>query len=192
MLQQALKAKSVLYDESKPWRDRVLEARALLDDIGEAGTSTFASQVRRALAEDNRRVHAHLAGLRDIEFAGAAGDSGYDQWQAWQRLQAHGIKESRRTSIAAGWRGMEYDRQRPGSAVPVPGVRGQHDDGAAQEPAPRQRLGEPLDQLPRPRVDAAGGHRLEPTRRNCTTRFSACPTRPWRFWSRSWRASPSA
>ncbi len=93
MLQQALKAKSVLHDESKPWRDRVLEARALLGDIGEAGASTFASQVRRGLAEDNRRVHAHLAGLRDIEFAGTAGDSGYDQWQAWQRLQALGAKE---------------------------------------------------------------------------------------------------
>jgi hypothetical protein len=93
ILQQALKAKSVLHDESKPWRDRVLEARALLHDIGEAGTSTFASQVRRALAEDNRRVHAHLAGLRDIEFAGASGDPGHDQWQAWQRLQALGTKE---------------------------------------------------------------------------------------------------
>ena len=92
-LQQALKAKSVLHDESKPWRDRVLEARALLQDVGEAGTSTFASQVRRALAEDNRRVHAHLAGLRDIEFAGAPGDPGHDQWQAWQRLQALGTKE---------------------------------------------------------------------------------------------------
>ena len=93
MLQQALKAKSVLHEESKPWRDRVLEARALLDDIGESGTSTFVSQVRRALAEDNRRVHAHLAGLRDIEFAGTAGDPGHDQWQAWQRLQALGAKE---------------------------------------------------------------------------------------------------
>ena len=93
MLQQALKAKSVLQDESKPWRDRVLEARALLDDIGEAGTSTFASQVRRALSEDNRRVHAHLAGLREIEFAGVAGDPGCEQWQAWERLQASGAKE---------------------------------------------------------------------------------------------------
>jgi TnpA family transposase len=93
VLKQALKAKSVLQDESKPWRERVLEARALLDDIGEPGTGTFASQVRRALAEDNRRVHAHLAGLRDIEFAGAPGDPGHEQWQAWQRLQAHGSKE---------------------------------------------------------------------------------------------------
>lgn len=57
----------------------------MLDDIGEAGISTFASQVRRALAEDNRRVHAHLAGLRDIDFAGAAGDPGYEQWQASER-----------------------------------------------------------------------------------------------------------
>lgn len=93
MLQQALKAKSVLQDDSKPWRDRVLEARALLDDIGEASTGSFASQVRRALSEDNRRVHAHLAGLIDIEFAGAVGDPGCEQWQAWRRLQASGLKE---------------------------------------------------------------------------------------------------
>ena len=46
MLQQALKSKSVLQDESTPWRDRVLEARAWLGDIGEAGTST--SRPRRA------------------------------------------------------------------------------------------------------------------------------------------------
>ena len=37
VLKQALKAKSVLQDESKPWPERVLEARALLDDIGESG-----------------------------------------------------------------------------------------------------------------------------------------------------------
>jgi len=39
------------------------------------------------------RVHAHLAGLRHIEFAGAAGDPGCEQWQAWERLQASGAKE---------------------------------------------------------------------------------------------------
>ena len=93
VLQQALRAKSVLHDEAKLWRDRVLEARALLADIGEAGAGTFASQVRRALAEDNRRVHAHLAGLRDIEFAGMTGDPGYEQWQAWERLQAQSTQE---------------------------------------------------------------------------------------------------
>jgi len=71
----------------------VLEARTFLDDIGEAGTSTFAPQVRRALAEHNRRVHAHLAGLRHIEFAGAAGDPGCEQWHNWERLQASGAKE---------------------------------------------------------------------------------------------------
>jgi hypothetical protein len=93
ILQQALKAKSVLHEESKPWRDRVLEARALLDEVGEIGNNTFASQVRRALAEDNRRVHAHLAGLCDIDFAGTVGDAGFEQWQAWGRLQALKTKE---------------------------------------------------------------------------------------------------
>jgi hypothetical protein len=93
MLQHALQAKSVLHEESKPWRDRVLDARALLDEVGEAGNNTFASQVRRALAEDNRRVLTHLAGLRDIDFAGTVGDAGFEQWQAWGRLQALNTKE---------------------------------------------------------------------------------------------------
>lgn len=92
-LRQALMAKSVLHDEAKTWRDRVLEARALLDEIGDAATHTFASQVRRALAEDNRRVHAHLASLGDIEIAGAAGDSGFEQWQAWKGLQVRNSRE---------------------------------------------------------------------------------------------------
>jgi len=113
VLQQSLKAKAVLHDESKDWRDRVLEARALLEDIGADGAGTFASQVRRSLAEDNRRVHAHLAGLRDIDFAGAAGDSGYDQWQAWIRLQAHGIKEIPQgfdlPRVGAAWCGVVND-----------------------------------------------------------------------------------
>ena len=45
--------------------------------------------------------------------------------------------------------------------MPLPGGRGQRDDGVAQEPAARQRLGEPPGQLPRPRVDFAGGHRVQ-------------------------------
>ncbi|MEO7056911.1 MAG: Tn3 family transposase [Caldimonas sp.] len=92
-LQMAIKAQSVLHDEAKSWRDRVLEARALLDDIGDAGATTFASQVRQALAEDSRRVHAHLAGLRDIDFGGTPGDTGREQWQAWIKLQALNTNE---------------------------------------------------------------------------------------------------
>ncbi|MEJ8852337.1 Tn3 family transposase [Variovorax rhizosphaerae] len=92
-LHQAVSAKKVLHDETKSWRDRVLEARALLDGISDASTCSFASQVRRALAEDSRRVHAHLAGLRDIDFAGAAGDRGHEQWKAWSQLHALNIKE---------------------------------------------------------------------------------------------------
>lgn len=92
-LRQAMKAKSVLHEEFKPWRDRVLEARALLDEIAEVANNSFASQVRRALAEDNRRVHAHLASLRDLEFSGRKGDPGFEQWQAWSLLQALNAKE---------------------------------------------------------------------------------------------------
>jgi hypothetical protein len=81
-LQQALKARAILHDESKPWRDRVLDARAALDSI-DAGGETFAAQVRQALAEDNRRVRACLAGLRELQVAGLAKDPGFEQWQAW-------------------------------------------------------------------------------------------------------------
>ena len=92
-LQQAVRARTVLRDETKSWRDRVLEARTLLDDISEARVTSFASQVRRALAEGSRRVHAHLAGLRDMTFAGRPGDLAYEQWQAWIKLQATGGRE---------------------------------------------------------------------------------------------------
>ena len=44
-------------------------------------------------AEDSRRVHAHLAGLRAIDFAGRPGDLAYEQWQAWMKLQAIGGRE---------------------------------------------------------------------------------------------------
>ena len=93
VLQQALKARAILHTETKPWRDRVLEARELLAELGDAAPTTFAAQVRRALAEDSRRVHAHLAGLRDIEFSGAAGDSGFEQWRAWSTLQGLNAQE---------------------------------------------------------------------------------------------------
>ncbi|WP_353506748.1 Tn3 family transposase [Variovorax sp. J31P179] len=92
-LRQAVRARAVLRDETKSWRDRVLEARTLLDEISDAGATSFASQVRRALAEDSRRVHAHLAGLRDIDFAGRPGDLAYEQWQAWIKLQEIGSRE---------------------------------------------------------------------------------------------------
>ncbi|MDR6860149.1 hypothetical protein [Variovorax guangxiensis] len=92
-LQQAVRARAVLRDETKSWRERVLEARTLLDGISDSGATSFASQVRRALAEDSRLVHAHLAGLRDIDFAGRAGDLAYEQWQAWMKLQAIGGRE---------------------------------------------------------------------------------------------------
>ena len=93
VLQQALKARAILHTETKPWRDRVLEARELLAEFGDAAPTTLAAQVRRALAEDSRRVHAHLAGLRDIEFSGTPGDCGFEQWRAWSTLQGLNAEE---------------------------------------------------------------------------------------------------
>jgi hypothetical protein len=36
-LHQAVRARVVLHDDTKSWRDRVLEARTLVDDISDAG-----------------------------------------------------------------------------------------------------------------------------------------------------------
>ena len=58
LLKQAAQANSVLHDESRTWQDRVLQARQLLAELGESATGSFVSQVRKALAQDARRVHA--------------------------------------------------------------------------------------------------------------------------------------
>lgn len=87
LVRSAVKAKAILADDARDWRERVLEARAALADIGDATVGSFAAQVRRALAEDSRRVHACLAGLRALDFAGKPEDRGFAQWQAWSRLQ---------------------------------------------------------------------------------------------------------
>ena len=63
LIRSAVKAKAILSDDTKDWRERVVEARAALADIDDAAVSSFAAQVRRAFAEDSRRVHACLAGL---------------------------------------------------------------------------------------------------------------------------------
>jgi hypothetical protein len=105
VLQQALKARAILHDGSRPWRDRVLEARAALDEIGEASGS-FAAQVRQSLAEDNRRVRACLAGLRELEVAGVEGDAGFEQWRAWCDLhdaRASELPPKLALSVGAAW-----------------------------------------------------------------------------------------
>jgi len=113
ILQSAVKAKAILTDDTRDWRERVIEARAALADIEEATTGSFAAQVRRALAEDSRRVHACLAGLSDLDLAGAPQDRGFAQWQAWSMLQE---------TLAIG------ATEAFGSAVPIPPV------GAAWSP----------------------------------------------------------
>jgi TnpA family transposase len=110
-LQQALKARAILHDESKPWRDRVLDARAALDSI-DAGGETFAAQVRQALAEDNRRVRACLAGLRELQVAGLAKDPGFDQWQAWCGLhdaRAPELPPDFHVTVGAAWSPIVHD-----------------------------------------------------------------------------------
>jgi TnpA family transposase len=110
-LRQALKARTILHDESKPWRDRVLDARAALDEIA-AGGESFAAQVRQALAEDNRRVRACLAGLRELQVAGLAKDPGFEQWQAWCGLhdaRASELPPDFRVPVGAAWSPVVHD-----------------------------------------------------------------------------------
>jgi TnpA family transposase len=113
LLRSVVRARAILADDTRDWRERVLEARAALADIDEANIGSFAGQVRRALAEDSRRVHACLAGLSGLDFSGAPEDRGFAQWQAWSRLQ-----DSNATGACEAF----------GAAVPTPPV------GAAWSP----------------------------------------------------------
>ncbi len=113
LIQQAAKARSVLHDESKTWQARVLEARALLAELGEAAGGSFASHVRKALAEDSQRVHACLSALKDLAFEGRTGDLGYEQWRAWTDLQRQGATELKDgvplPDVGAAWHGLVRD-----------------------------------------------------------------------------------
>ena len=114
LIQQAAKARSVLHDESKTWQARVLEARDVLAELGEAAGGSFVSQVRKALAEDSQRVHAGLAALKDLDFGGRAGDPGFEQWKAWADLQRQGVTELKEgvplPDVGAAWHGLVRDQ----------------------------------------------------------------------------------
>lgn len=97
MLQQALKAKSVLHDESKPWRDQVLEARALLD-------CQFAVKIRLP---------------QRGELTGAASSQASDLVAEWHRFWLNG----RLVSVAAICFNQMTSSQE--TALPVPDFRPQ-------------------------------------------------------------------
>jgi hypothetical protein len=113
LIQQAAKARSVLHDESKTWQARVLEARDLLAELGEAASGSFVSLVRKALAEDSQRVHACLAALTDLDFGGRSGDPGFEQWKSWSDLQRQGVTELKEgvplPDVGAAWHGLVRD-----------------------------------------------------------------------------------
>ena len=103
----------MLHDESKTWQTRVLEARQLLAELSESVTGSFASEVRRTLAEDAQRVHACLSSLKDLEFGGRAGDAALEQWRAWIGLQRRGVVELEPGApfpdVGAAWHGLVHD-----------------------------------------------------------------------------------
>ena len=113
LIQQAAKARSVLHDESKTWQARVLEARELLAELGEAASGSFVSLVRKALAEDSQRVRACLGALKDLDFGGRASDPGYEQWKAWSELHRQGVTELKDglalPDVGAAWHGLVRD-----------------------------------------------------------------------------------
>ncbi|MGL4314991.1 MAG: DUF4158 domain-containing protein, partial [Pseudomonas sp.] len=113
LIQQAAKARSVLHDESKTWQARVLEARDLLAELGEAASGSFVSLVRKALAEDSQRVHACLAALTDLDFGGRSGDPGFEQWKSWTDLQRQGVTELKEgvplPDVGTAWHGLVRD-----------------------------------------------------------------------------------
>lgn len=113
MLQQAVKAKAVLYDETKTWQARVVEARELLGEMDDTAIGSFVAHVRKTLAEDARRVHACLAALKDFDFGGRDGDAGFAQWKAWTSLQHQGVAELNPEvplpDVGAAWHGLVHD-----------------------------------------------------------------------------------
>ena len=111
-----------------------------LAELAETAGGSFVSQVRKALAEDSQRVHACLAALKDLDFGGGSGDPGFEQWKAWAELQRQGSdRDQGRRPAALTWvqPGMAWCET--STHARVPGLRGLHDDVAAQEPASRQR-----------------------------------------------------
>ena len=113
LIQQAAKARSVLHDETKTWQARVLEARELLAELGEAASGSFVSLVRKALAEDSQRVRACLGALKDLDLGGRPGDPGFEQWKSWTDLQRKGVTELKEgvplPDVGTAWHGLVRD-----------------------------------------------------------------------------------
>lgn len=115
-VQRALEVKAMLHDDSKTWRDRVLEGQRLLADLASTSDASFVSHVRQALADDSQRVHAFLAGMHDLNFGGRDNDAGFRQWQAWREL--HETKASAFPDgftipeVGSPWRELVHDADR--------------------------------------------------------------------------------
>jgi TnpA family transposase len=111
LLQQAARARAVLHEEAKSWRDRVLEAQGLLAGVGDATAASFASRVRAALVQDAQRVQACLAGLADLDFQGTPNDAGFVQWRAWRNLRQRAGELAPRElpDVGPAWRDLVND-----------------------------------------------------------------------------------
>jgi hypothetical protein len=115
-LRQATLAKAVLHDSTKSWEERVLWAQELLAAVGDAVPVSFASRVRKALAEDSTRVHACLDMLSGLEFQGGPKDAGFAQWQAWTASRVRGgredVERDELPDVGAAWRGLVHHPDR--------------------------------------------------------------------------------
>ena len=110
---QASRARDVLRDPAKPFQARCAEADRILSEVLDAAPKSFASEVRKALSTDHRRVKAYLGGLQPLEFGGRAQDPGFERLQAWRQLQAAKASELPRDfalpDVGAAWHDLVHD-----------------------------------------------------------------------------------
>jgi hypothetical protein len=113
LIQQAAKARSVLHDESKTWQARVLEARELLAELGEAARRQL--RLPGSQGSGGRQpARARLpGGMKDLDFGGRPGDPGFEQWKSWTDLQRQGVTELKEDvplpDVGAAWHGLVRD-----------------------------------------------------------------------------------
>ncbi|MDM0109851.1 Tn3 family transposase [Variovorax sp. J22R24] len=106
-------ARDVLRDPARPFHARCAEADRLLSEVLDAAPKSFASEVRKALSTDHRRITAYLGGLQSLEFGGRAQDPGFEQLAAWRQLQAANASELPRDftlpDVGAAWHDFVHD-----------------------------------------------------------------------------------
>jgi TnpA family transposase len=116
LLNHVAQANAVLHDEAMSWQERVVQARQLLSGVGESSGGTFASQVRRALAQDAPRIRACLTSFQGLDIGGRTEDPGLKQWKTWSDLHGRGVTALDDghvlPNVGAAWHSLVQDSDR--------------------------------------------------------------------------------